>query len=77
MVLATTTVASRGRIKIPGELMERYEIEPGGRVAFVDLGTLIAIVPENERAEETVRRLLADPGSAAAGDEAPADPDRA
>ena len=60
IVLATTTVASRGQVQIPSELMDRFGIAPGGPVEFVDLGPCLAIVPKNGQSEETVRRLLAE-----------------
>lgn len=38
-------VSSKGWVVIPKELRDKYGIKPGGRVAFVETGGHLAVVP--------------------------------
>jgi len=51
-----STVTRRGRVEIPAEIMERHGICPGDRLAWVDDGTSIRVIP-----------MLADPIAALRG----------
>ena len=41
----TTTVSEKGRILIPKEIMEKYNIKKGDRINFVDYGNVISLIP--------------------------------
>ncbi|WP_027719487.1 AbrB/MazE/SpoVT family DNA-binding domain-containing protein [Desulfovirgula thermocuniculi] len=40
-----STVSSKGWVVIPSELRDRYKLKRGSRVAFVDYGGVLSIVP--------------------------------
>ncbi|MCX7670641.1 MAG: AbrB/MazE/SpoVT family DNA-binding domain-containing protein, partial [Anaerolineae bacterium] len=43
--MTVATISSKGWIVIPNELRKRYGLKPGARVALVDYGGVLAIVP--------------------------------
>ncbi|MBO9368785.1 MAG: AbrB/MazE/SpoVT family DNA-binding domain-containing protein [Chloroflexi bacterium] len=43
--MRTLTISSKGWIVIPAELRKKYGLHPGERVALVDYGGVLAIVP--------------------------------
>ena len=46
--MATVTVSKKGWVVIPREIRQRYGIQPGDKVQFVDYGGSIAILPVPE-----------------------------
>ena len=43
--MTITTLSSKGWVVIPVELRKKYGLHPGARVALVDYGGVLAIVP--------------------------------
>ena len=43
--MSVATVSSKGWIVIPNELRKRYNLRAGARVAIVDYGGVLSIVP--------------------------------
>jgi AbrB family looped-hinge helix DNA binding protein len=43
--MTTTAISSKGWIVIPSEIRRKYHLEAGTRVAIVDYGGVLAIVP--------------------------------
>jgi bifunctional DNA-binding transcriptional regulator/antitoxin component of YhaV-PrlF toxin-antitoxin module len=54
-------VSSRGQTSLPAELRDRWGIESGGDIAFVDLGGAALILPGGtDRAKSELKRVLAE-----------------
>ena len=45
MDVLTTTVTKRGQTVIPAALRKQYDIEAGDRLAWIDTGTSIKVLP--------------------------------
>ena len=43
--MAVATVSSKGWIVIPAEFRKKYKLTPGSKVAIVDYGGVLSIVP--------------------------------
>ncbi len=58
--MKTMTVSQKGWIVIPKEIRERYGIHPGTKVAIVDYGGGISLVPLPDDPIEAARGFLRD-----------------
>ena len=46
--MPTVTLSTRGRIIIPKEFRERYNLKKGDKLHFIDYGGVISIVPASK-----------------------------
>ncbi len=63
-VVHTARVSAQGRLVIPKPLRERYGIEPGSLIQFVDYAGALLLVPQREDAVEADYGALRRPGEA-------------
>ena len=49
--MARVTVSPKFQIVIPKEIRERYELKPGQKLALIDRGGYIALVPQRPLSE--------------------------
>lgn len=56
--MAVATISSKGWIVIPNDLRKRYNLQPGARVALVDYGGVLSIVPAMTDAVEEAAGML-------------------
>lgn len=68
--MTATIVSKKGWVVIPKAMRARYKLEPGTRVAFVEHGDLLALVPIPENPIGAGFGLLRDEGGPAAWTEA-------
>lgn len=61
--MTTAIISAKGWIVIPAVLRKRYGLRPGDRVALVDYGGALAIVPAAADPIQVVRGLLKGEGS--------------
>ena len=40
-----TTVSKRGQTAVPAEICKKYDIKAGQKIAWLDLGSMITIIP--------------------------------
>ncbi len=59
--MKTMTVSQKGWIVIPKEIRERYGIHPGTKVAIVDYGGGISLVPLPEDPIEAMKGMFTRP----------------
>lgn len=60
--MGTAKVSAKGWVVIPKPLRDRYGIEPGSMVKFVDYGGVLIVVPQRSDAIEANRGILRRPG---------------
>lgn len=60
--MTTSTVSKKGWVVIPKVFRQRYRLEPGTRVSFVDYGGVLAVVPAPEDPIRAGYGLLRDAG---------------
>ncbi len=41
----TVIVSKKGRVLIPNEIMEKYNIKNGDKIKFIDYGNVISLIP--------------------------------
>lgn len=56
--MKTVTVSVKGWIVIPAELRKKYHLEPGTKVAVVDYGGNLSLIPVPEDPIRTARGLF-------------------
>jgi AbrB family looped-hinge helix DNA binding protein len=56
--MSTATVSAKGWVVIPAPLRHKYRIEPGGKVAIVDYGGVLSLVPLPDEPLRAGRGLL-------------------
>ena len=56
--MTVATISSKGWIVIPNELRKRYNLRAGARVALVDYGGVLSIVPAMTDAVEEAAGIL-------------------
>lgn len=61
-------VSDRGQMSLPAAARRRWRLDEGGRVAYLDLGDALVIVPQgvDELRNELLKAITADVWSAAA-----------
>ena len=43
-----TTVSKRGQTAVPAEICDKYEIKAGQKIAWLDLGNMVSVMPVPE-----------------------------
>jgi bifunctional DNA-binding transcriptional regulator/antitoxin component of YhaV-PrlF toxin-antitoxin module len=56
--MTTAIVSSKGWIVVPVELRKKYHLQPGARVALVDYGGVLSLVPALMQPVEEAAGLL-------------------
>ena len=60
--MTVATISPKGWIVIPADLRKKYDLRPGARVALVDYGGVLAIVPALSRPVEQSAGMLKQKG---------------
>ena len=58
--MTTLTVSQKGWVVIPADLRKKYQLLPGTKVAIVDYGGVLSIIPAYENPIQQGRGLLKD-----------------
>jgi len=56
--MTISTISSKGWIVIPAELRKKHDLHPGARVAIVDYGGVLAVVPAHDEPVEQSAGML-------------------
>lgn len=57
------TVSAKGWVVIPAAIRKKYGLQPGSKLALVDYGGVLALIPLLSEPIEQARGLLAGPAS--------------